>query len=114
MPATTSPITRGCEMRAAAAPNSRATSITIATAMRNTATRCPNDSRAFVPVNFSPAAVTLLRVRSTAAAWVVGGGGAGGGGGPAAAPAALAGDVPRDEPRLVVVGDLAEVGATGG
>ena len=65
MPATTSPMTRGCEIFTASAPNSRATSITIATASRNTATRCPNDSRAFVAVNFSPAGGSPDSVLST-------------------------------------------------
>src|SRR4051795_11422291 len=55
IPATTSPITRGCEIFTAAAPNRRATSITIAAASRNTATRWPNDSRALTAVTFSPA-----------------------------------------------------------
>src|SRR4051794_32000906 len=55
MPATTSPITRGCETFTASAPNRRERGTTIATASRNTATRCPNDSRAFTAVNFSPA-----------------------------------------------------------
>src|SRR3954471_3893019 len=65
IPATTSPITRGCETFTASAPNSRATSITIATASRNTATRWPNDSRALTPVNFSPAGDRPVGVVST-------------------------------------------------
>src|SRR4051794_8863780 len=83
MPATTSPITRGCEIFTATAPNRRATSITIAAASRNTATRWPNDSRAFTAVNFSPAGdrpdgVVRTGFAPGAAGGAFGAGGAGG------------------------------------
>src|SRR3954454_9836641 len=84
MPATTSPITRGCEIFTATAPKARATSITIAAASRNTATRWPNDSRALTAVIFSPEGDRPDGVVSTGFAPGAAGGAFGAGGGGAA------------------------------
>ena len=54
IPATTSPITRGCAILTASVPNSRATSSTTAAAMRKLATKFPKDSRCLAAVSFSP------------------------------------------------------------
>ncbi len=68
MPASTSPITRGCPIATDAMPNSRATSITTATATKNAAKRLPASRclRAVSVSASSPSPTMRVIVRSAA------------------------------------------------